>query len=129
LTSWLRFQGCLKPKTIFLIFLALSFLDSVTTYLCIFGKGYYEFNPWTATYIYRYGLLFLIPYAPLEAAMYTSGYYAMYFIRRWLRSRIPYELYAVALLASIVLHNAVLYLFDVYIPLPQELLVRWFNGV
>jgi hypothetical protein len=104
-----------------LIFLVLSFLDSITTYLCIFHKGYYEFNPWTAPYIYRYGLWFLLPYAPLEAALFTAGYYAMYCIRRWLGSRIPYELYAVALLASVVLHNAVLYLFDVYIPLPQEL--------
>lgn len=69
-------------------------------------------------------MAFLIPYAPLEAALFTAGYYAMYFIRRALRSRIPYELYAVFLLASIVFHNAVLYLFDVYVPLPQELLVR-----
>jgi hypothetical protein len=125
----LRFQGYLKPKTIFLIFLALSFLDSITTYLCIYYRGYYEFNPWTAPYIYKYGLLFLIPYAPLEAALFTAGYYAMYFVRRLLRSRIPYELYAVLLLASVVFHNAVLYLFDVYIPLPQELLVRLFHGV
>jgi hypothetical protein len=91
-------------------------------------RGYYEFNPWTAQFIYRYGLGFLIPYAPFEAAMYTAGYYAMYFIRKALRSRIPFELYAVFLLASIVFHNAVLFLFNVYIPLPQELMVRWLYG-
>lgn len=71
----------------------------------------------------------MIPYAPLEAALFTAGYYAMYFVRRLLRSRIPYELYAVLLLASVVFHNVVLYLFDVYIPLPQELLARLFHGV
>jgi len=125
----LRFQGCLKPKTVFLIFLVLSFLDSITTYLCIYYRGYYEFNPWTAPYIYKYGLLFLIPYAPLEAALFVAGYYAMYFVRRWLGSRIPFELYTIFLLASIVLHNGLLYLFNVYIPLPQEITIRYLYGV
>ena len=125
----LLFQGCLKPKTVFLIFIVLSFLDSITTYLCIYYRGYYEFNPWIAPYIYKYGLLFLIPYAPLEAALFAAGYYAIYLVRRLLRSRIPFELYAVFTLAFVVFHNAVLYLFDVYIPIPQELLVRWLYGV